>query len=69
MTGKKLSSIYVANMDITYWSVLPSNRSGGDGVKGMEGMYRYLARYEFHFIRVHNNLVNNKSITITSGTT
>ena len=31
MTGEKLSSIWVANMDITYWSVRSSSRSGGDG--------------------------------------
>ena len=31
MTGKNLSSIKVANIDITYWSF---RRRGGNGVKG-----------------------------------
>ena len=37
MTEDKLSSIKVAIMDITYWSVRSSSRRGGDGVKGVDG--------------------------------
>ena len=31
MTGEKLSSIYIADMDITYWSVRSTSRRGGHG--------------------------------------
>ena len=37
MTGGKLSSIIVANMDIIYWSARSSSRKGGYGVKGVKG--------------------------------
>ena len=34
MTGGKLSSIEVANMELVYWSVRSSRLMGGDWVKG-----------------------------------
>ena len=34
---------------------------GGDGVKGVDGGYRFLAICENHFITVHVNLVHNPS--------
>ena len=33
MTEEKLSSIWVTNMDITYWSVRSSSKKGGDGIE------------------------------------
>ena len=33
MTGEKLSSIWLANMELIYWSVHSSRRIGGNGVK------------------------------------
>ena len=68
MTAEKLSSIYVANMDINLWSVILYSSRGGDGV--MEWMMEIdiLASYKFHFFRVHNDLVKdpsgNKSIIL-----
>ena len=35
MTGEKLSSILVANMDIIHWSVRSSSRREGNGVIGL----------------------------------
>ena len=32
MTGGKMLSIKVANMDLIYWSVRSSSRKGGDGI-------------------------------------
>ena len=29
----------------------------GDGIKGLDGGIVFLASYEFHFIRVHDNLM------------
>ena len=57
MTGEKMSSIYVANMEIIYWSVRSSSWRGGYGVIGVESGIVVLACYEFHFIRVLGNLV------------
>ena len=46
----------VSNVDITYWSVLPSNRRGGVK-KGVDGaMVLILVSCRFHFIKVHNHL-------------
>ena len=39
LTGTKLSSIYLASMDITYWSVRSFSRKGGDGAKRADGRY------------------------------
>ena len=57
LTGKILSSIYLASMDITYWSVRSSSRRGGFGVKGVNGGIAMLTSCKHHFIRVHGNLV------------
>ena len=63
MTGENNSTI--VNMDITYWSGA-SSRRGGNKVKWMDGGIIIISSYQFHFIRVHDNLVkyssNNKSI-------
>ena len=55
MTGEKLSSIYVDNIDITYWSVRPSNRKERE--KRVDFVHRFLAGYRFHLSRLHENLV------------
>ena len=36
MTGKQLSSILLANMELDYWSVRSSSRRGGYRVKGVD---------------------------------
>ena len=43
MTGVNLSLIQVANMDLLYWSVRSFSRKGGDGVKGLDGGYRFFS--------------------------
>ena len=53
-------------MDIVYWSV-PSSSRTGDGVKEVDGKYRYFSRLRVSLLDyIHNNLVldqsNNKSI-------
>ena len=35
MTAEKFSSIYLAYMELIYWSVSSSSRRRGDGVKGV----------------------------------
>ena len=57
MEGEKFSSIQDANMWLIYWSVRSSSSRGGDGLKSVDGGYRYLASCVFHFIREHENLV------------
>ena len=42
MTGKKLLSIKLANIELEYWSVRSSNRREEDGVKMVEGKKRYI---------------------------
>ena len=42
LTGEKLSSIWLANMDLFYWSVCLSRRRGGDFVKVVDGGHRFL---------------------------
>ena len=36
LSGEKLSSILLANMELVYWSVHSSSKRGGDGVKRFE---------------------------------
>ena len=36
MTGRKLPSILVANMELAYWSVRASSKRRGDVLKGMD---------------------------------
>ena len=55
MTGVNLSSIYVANMDNTYWLDFLSVGWGKGG--RWRGSLFILASYKFHFHRVHDNLV------------
>ena len=50
MTGKKLSSIKVANIEKIYWSVRSSRRGKG-------GVHPYFSHLQVYSIRVHNNLV------------
>ena len=40
-----MSLFKVANMDITYWSVCLSIRRGGDGVKGVELMFKSVTSF------------------------
>ena len=60
MTGEKLSSIKLANMDIIYWSVLSSSKR-----VGMEGENRFLDRCVFHSFREPNYLVKDPSNDIS----
>ena len=56
MTGEKLSSIQVANIDITYWSVLLSSRRGWDGVRGwMSGGRGLVIFLALSFALLENN--------------
>ena len=43
LTAENLSSIYLANMDLNYWSIRLSSRMGGDRVNG----YLILASCEY----------------------
>ena len=47
-------------MDLIYWSVRSSTRKG-DGVNGVYGFIVILASYEYHFIRVYENLAQHPS--------
>ena len=49
MTGVKLSLIYVANMELVYWSVRSSSKRGRD--KGGMGVFVILAHFVVHLIR------------------
>ena len=44
LTGEKLSSIKVANMNLNYRLVRSFSKRRGDGVKWVEGSYRYLSQ-------------------------
>ena len=57
MTQEKLSSILVAISPVSYCSDPLSSRRWGDGINGWMGNIVILVRCEFHFIRVHDNLV------------
>ena len=51
-------------MELIYWPVCSTSRKGGDWVKEVDGEYRILAIYEFHFIRINKiqeiiNLLKN----------
>ena len=60
MTGGKLSSIWVANKDIIYWSVQTSSKRGGNGVKG--GVWGViLASCKFNFFLEYN--VNKSGVS------
>ena len=52
-------------MELIYKLVRSSRRSGGDWVKGVEGEIVILAHCVFHFIRVHDNLVQHPSNNIS----
>ena len=65
MTGGKLSSIWLANMKLIYWSVRSSGRRGGDEIKRVDGVIVILARCDFHFIREYENLVKDPSKDIS----
>ena len=51
--GKLSLSIYIANMDLNYWSVLSSSRRSGDEVKGVDGGYHYFSQLQISLIRLH----------------
>ena len=42
-----------------YWSVCSSSRILGDGIMGVRGGIIILASWEYHFIRVHEKLVQH----------
>ncbi len=54
LTGEKLLSILVANIDVIYWSVRSSIRRGGVEVKGADIII--LASCELRFIKEHKYL-------------
>ena len=56
MTGEKLSSIEIPNMELAYWAIRASSRRGGDWVKGE---IIILVPLEFHFITEHEDPINN----------
>ena len=58
-----MGKIYVANMDLIYWSVRSSSRIRGDRVKDVGIVI--LASCEYHFIRVYENLVQHPSNNIS----
>ena len=62
LTGKKLSLIKLAIMDLIQWSVRSYNRRGGNGD---DGSIIILASCEHHYIRVHINLVQHSSNNIS----
>ena len=53
MTGEKLSSILVADMELIYGLVRSSSRRGGYDVKGLDGGIVILSRCEFNFFGEH----------------
>ena len=58
MTEGKLSSILVANMDITYWSVRSSSMKGGEGVKEVDEWDRYFSQLKvLTLLDSYDNLV------------
>ena len=55
--GKKFSSIYVANIDITYWSVCSSCTRG----LGKEGIgYRYFRHLQVESVSAYSNSLRSK---------
>ena len=48
-------------MDLIYWSVRLPSRRVGDEVNGVDGRIVILVSCEFHFIKVHENLVQHPS--------
>ena len=48
-------------MNTTFWSVRSSSKMGGNWVKGVNVGIVNLESYKFHFIRVHDNLVQDPS--------
>ncbi len=57
LTGENLSIFKVANMDLLYWSVRSS--------KGFDVGIVFLASCEYHFIRVHENMIQHPSNNIS----
>ena len=57
MTGEILSPTSVTTLVLIYWSILSSNRKGGDGVRGWIGGFVKLASCKEHFIRIDENMV------------
>ena len=49
-----------SNMDLIYWPVRLFSKREEDGVKGVDGVN--IDSLEYHFIRVHENLVQHPSI-------
>ena len=64
---EKMSSVEVANIDLMYWSVRSCSRRGGDGIKVWMGGIVILASSEYHFIRVHEKIVQHQSNNIVKG--
>ena len=53
-------------MKLVYWSVSLSSRRGRDGVKELKVGFVVLAQYKFHFIREHENLVQDTSKNVSN---
>ena len=51
-------------MELIYWSVRSSSRSGGDGVKGVEGGNRYFIPLRVSLFREQENLAKDPSNNI-----
>ena len=63
ITGEKLSSIYLANMELVYWSVRSPSSRGDNRVREVEGGNRYFRPLQVSLIiREHENLSNNITI-------
>ena len=65
LTGKKMSLVKLAIMDLIQWSVRSYNRRGGDGELRWMWVILFLASCEHHYIRVHINLVQHSSNNIS----
>ena len=55
--NKEVKFNSVSTFNLIYWSVRLSDRRAEDGVQGV-----IKASYEYHFIRVHENLVQQPRI-------
>ena len=64
MTGEIVVNLG-ANMELIHWSVRLTSRRGEDGVKGMDGCIVILASCKYHFIRLHENMVQHPSNNIS----
>ena len=59
LTGENLTSIKVSNVDLIYWPIRLSSRKGEDRLKEVVEGIAVFYSYEYHFIRVNENLVQH----------